>query len=336
MIRSQSQTLITGVYRVGSEYLTQLLDSHPNISSSMYRVNLIRFTLGKFGNLSVESNLNNAILDLNNRLNERYQMSVDADVVKQMFSSSKSKDYWTFYDIIMSHLYCDSKVIHWAEKNQLLWRDIPDFVTNMPNGKSIIIIRDPRSVLASFKKYTFVPEPAYLEAIFNCYDCLKFAKLYQEQLNEDRFLLLKYEECALDPKSAKEKMFGFLGLETGLDSVLIGNKDAYGKDWFANSSFHSNEDNSSAFNVNSAINRWKNNLSDEEVFLTECICSEYMEFFGYELSHRTGKRNNIFKKVLEDKRLSTFFQKWAMRSEGIQEFPVDPLLKDNWEENKSE
>ena len=30
----------------------------------------------------------------------------------------------------------------------------PEFIKIMPNGKAIIVVRDPRSVLASFKKFT--------------------------------------------------------------------------------------------------------------------------------------------------------------------------------------
>ena len=35
-----------------------------------------------------------------------------------------------------------------------MWREIPTFIGMLPNAKAIHIIRDPRSVLASFKKYT--------------------------------------------------------------------------------------------------------------------------------------------------------------------------------------
>ena len=49
---SRSQTLITGTYRSGSEYLTLLLDSHPELSATMYRVNLIRFMFRRYDPIS--------------------------------------------------------------------------------------------------------------------------------------------------------------------------------------------------------------------------------------------------------------------------------------------
>ena len=70
----------------------------------------------------------------------------------------------------------------WGRKTQLVWRQIPDFLKIFPKGKAINIIRDPRSVLASFKKSTYNPEPAYLGAIFNCYDQWKKSLLYKKNI----------------------------------------------------------------------------------------------------------------------------------------------------------
>ena len=65
MINSKSQTLITGTYRSGSEYLTLLLDSHPELSASMYRVNLIRFMFKRYDPISNPKNLELALSDTN-------------------------------------------------------------------------------------------------------------------------------------------------------------------------------------------------------------------------------------------------------------------------------
>ena len=54
MAISTSQTLITGVYRTGTEYLTQLVNCHPNISATMYSVNIYRFVEGKYDPINIK------------------------------------------------------------------------------------------------------------------------------------------------------------------------------------------------------------------------------------------------------------------------------------------
>ena len=68
MINSKSQTLITGTYRSGSEFLTLLLNSHPELAATMYRVNLIRFVFQRYDPILKLNNLKAALLDTNKRL----------------------------------------------------------------------------------------------------------------------------------------------------------------------------------------------------------------------------------------------------------------------------
>ncbi len=52
MKESKSQTLITGVYRTGTEYITQLINRNPNVIATMYRVRVGEND--KFGNSSMK------------------------------------------------------------------------------------------------------------------------------------------------------------------------------------------------------------------------------------------------------------------------------------------
>ena len=106
----------------------------------------------------------------------------------------------------------DSKKHVWAEKTQLVWREIPEFLKMFPRGKAIIVLRDPRSVLASFKKYTFNPEPAYLGAIFNCYDVMQNSLNYKKKY-PSKVLIIKYEELVLNPKKIIKKTLNFLNIK---------------------------------------------------------------------------------------------------------------------------
>ena len=196
------------------------------------------------------------------------------------------------------------------------------------------MIRDPRSVLASFQAYTYAPPPKYLGAIFNCCDAMLHAQWLAEHLPPERFLLVRYEDAARSPRATAEAMYRFLGLDSSLADFSMQNlTDAYGKPWRVNSSFHEGP---AAFDVEAAINRWRGTLSDLEVALTETVCSIGMKAFDYDVSGAELDWPEALRLVLGDPDLTSALRHWLDSGEGIQAFPTDPVDSANWEENKSE
>ena len=300
----------------------------------MYRVNFLRFFYKK-KNISLTKKKYIKILsDLNKRLKLRYKVSVDIKKICEYLKKENIKPtYGKLYDIVMSHLYIKDTAKHWAEKNQLLWREIPDFLEIMPNGKAIVVVRDPRSVLASFKKYTYAKPPLYLQAIFNCFDLFNFIKTNNKLIKNKKLYVVKYEKVALRPKHEINKVFKFLNLRT-LNEVKIKKNqlDAYGNIWENNTSYDKNKS-PKKFAIDASIDRWKKNLSAEEVLLTETICSDHMKDFKYKCKFKTSD-TKIFKKSLElfmnDKEIKDCFNLFINKGVGIQKFPTDPLQKKNW------
>lgn len=327
---SKSQTLITGVYRSGTEYVTQLINSHPCISATMYRVNVLRFIAGRYDPISDRKMQINALEDIAQRINDRYHCKIDKQKILRCFESSKNLDYWKFYDIVMSAMYLDPGCDHWAEKNQLLWREIPDFIERMPNGKAILIIRDPRSVLASFKRYTYAPPPAYIGAVFNCFDAMRAGKELSEIFPSEKFIKLCYEDVVRDPYRWIKHIWAMLGLSIDQEISWEGWEDAYGRSWHANSSFHDNHD-MRAFDLESSINRWKTQLSEPEISLTEAVCGDLMLSYGYSLSGIEPNWPNMLKLFVQDNKLLEYFRCWLIKGRGIQAFPNNPLEPENWE-----
>jgi len=332
---SKSQTLITGVYRTGSEYLTQLVNCHPQISATMYSVNAYRFIEGKFDPIHIPDNYLRALSEINQRIIVRYGKQIDILSIATKIKQHDNITYALIYDLVMTYLYLSKDTMHWVEKNQLVWREIPCFINSMPNGRAILVIRDPRSVLISFKKYTSAPPPAYLGAIFNCLDAMQYAKQYLESLPKDRFIILRYEDFAIAPQNTAELVWEFIGVDSNV-SITESNTwlDAYGKPWHVNSSFHGNED-KSIFNVDDSVRRWGKKISQEELGMTEAICGDIMQYFKYDVI--TKKKDidwlTIFKLFCDDKKMLSHFSRWLSSSKGIQEFPTDPLNSKNWEQS---
>jgi len=330
MSQSKCQVLITGVYRTGSEYFSHIVNCHPGISVSLYGVNALRFIYHKYTPIYKMNNYLKALNDLENRLQTRYNLNLNKSEILAELERIEKITYGAFYDIVMSSLYLNNSVKIWAEKNQLLWREIPEFLNSLPNGKAILILRDPRSILLSFKKFTYAPSPAYLGAIFNSFDAMKHALKYIEALDNNAFLLVRYEDFARNPEKYSQKTWEFIGLKGNYNVRNQSNwYNAEGQPWYANSSFQSNIE-TSKFDVESSINRWKKNLSLEEIALTELVCGKLMKVFGYELVQPQYNEDVIYQLINDDKIILTYFNNWKNLGVGIEAFPTDPLLNHNW------
>lgn len=330
MFSSKSQTLITGVYRTGTEFLTQLVNCHPRVSATMYSVNVPRFVQGRYDPIGVPDNYRRALADIDTRLGDRYQKGIDIGALAAQLDMGGEVTYARLYDVAMSALYVSGEIEHWAEKNQLLWREIPEFVKTMPNGKAVLVIRDPRSVLMSFKSYTYAPPPAYLGAVFNCLDAMQHAVRYVTELPADRFILLRYEDVAVDPQVAAEKVWQLIGVEGACNVRSQANwVDAYGKPWHANSSFHAQDD-TKPFDVAGSINRWRGKISDFEMGFTEAICGDLMAHFGYEACAKPADWLAAFRAEIDDPMVRAYYDAWSETGTGIQAFPTDPLRPENW------
>lgn len=327
---SLGQTLITGVYRTGSEYLAQLVGCHPGVAVGMYSVNGLRFIDGRYDPFSKRQNYLAALNDTATRVKERYGQTVDIPSVLQELDRLDHVDYGSFYDVLMCHLYLRQPATQWAEKNQLLWREIPRFLEMMPNGRVILILRDPRSVLVSFKHYTYAAPPAYLGAIFNCFDAMIHAKRYQREM-PDRVLVVRYEDAARNPQQVSEQCWQFLELQGRYDvAANRGWVDAYGRPWHANSSFQ-DQSNGRPFDVADSLERWRSRISDAELGLTEGICGDLMEEFGYQRADaRSIDWLEAMRLFIDSPLVLGYFRRWLMDGEGIEAFPTDPLKPENW------
>ncbi len=330
---SLSQTLITGVYRSGTEYITQLANCHPHLSATMYRVNVLRFVAGRFDPIESEENYSKALDAIKARVQKRYKISLDVEKIKDVLNQRDNVNYGILYDVIMSSLYLRPPVFHWAEKNQLLWREIPEFISMMPNGKAILMIRDPRSILASFKLFTNASPPAYLGAIFNCLDAMQHGKKYLDEYPDNKVLLIKYEEAAYKPEHIARKIWQFIGLPE-IEGINIYDTstwvDAYNQPWRSNSSIQG-EVKPFSFDIRRSINAWKNILTDDEISLGEHICGNVMEEFGYTLKNKTTDISNILETLKGDQQLNSFYNQWLATGQGVEAFPRDPLDPATWD-----
>ena len=329
---SLSQTLITGVYRTGSEFFAHTIGGHPALAARMYNIDVMKWAYRQYDPIEDPANARRALADIAERNRLRYDFTIDIEAIERAYRACGAPGYGTLYDVLMTELFCNAEKRHWAEKCQLLWREIPDFLRLMPNGRVILILRDPRSVLASFKKFTFVPPPAYLGAVFNCFDAMKHAKRYAAELPADRFLVVRYEDCAAAPEAEARRVYAFLGLDP---SRAVYDPASWGQDgvaWRANTAFQAA---SELFDTARSLQRWRENLDDDEIAFTEAVCGPLMGEFGYAPAGTRLDWPGVLRRFIDNEQIAGWFKSWLLRGEGAQAYPLDPRNPANWAETQS-
>ena len=146
--------------------------------------------------------------------------------------------------------------------------------------KTIIIIRDPRDVLASAnyprgEKYLGNKKPT-LFLLRSWRKSVDFTKYLTSNKN---FHYLKYEDLVQNPYTELDKITKFLNVpDFELDFFEKGIYDQKGNLWSANSSLND----ASSFISQKSVGAFKKVLSDKEIEYTETICRNEMLWLGYE------------------------------------------------------
>lgn len=323
------QLLITGCYRTGSEYITHLINNSPDIYATMYVTNYMRFCYGQYDPIDEREQYTSLVFDTGRRMRLRWGCNLDVHRVLDDCESREVVTYGSIYDAIIRDI-MPEPVPNWAEKTQLVWQRIPDFLDLFEHAKTILIVRDPRSILASFKNFTYAPEPRYLGAIFNALDAMQHGREFASSLPADQFHLVKYENVVLDPRSTVSAIFDFLSLPTDHDLMSEeGWTDPAGDHWGANSAF----EDGSEFDKQAAVNRWQGNLEPWEIALCERVNGDVMEAYGYELAGTSVPTTGYEDVINADPQIKRFYEKWKRDGSGVEKYPTDPTDPGNWAEN---
>lgn len=295
----------------------------------MYVTNFMRNYYGKYDPVYERENYTQLVFDSSCRIRIRWEEALDPHEVLDELEGENEISYGSTYDKIMSGLIPDVTP-HWAEKMQLVWRSIPNFLEMFDDGKAVLVVRDPRSVLASFKEFTYAPEPRYLGAIFNALDSMQKGREYRQQLDRDQFYIVRYEDVVREPESTVKGLLNFLGLSTDHDLLSEeGWTDTSGDRWHVNSAFDEGE----SFDKNAAVHRWRGNLEKWELALCERVNGEMMEAYGYELSGVSVSESKYLDIIRQGEQIRSFFEQWKHTGEGVEQYPTDPTDPDNWAEN---
>lgn len=328
------QILITGVYRSGTEYITHLLGNHPQLEVHMYVVGFMRYCWNRYNPIHEPYQYTRLLFEAAHRIYYRWNRKLKVfDILEKLAPFEVT--YARLYDEMMRDLFNRPGIKGWGEKTQLAWTKIDPFLSMFPEGKAILIIRDPRSVLLSFKHYTYVPAPAYLGAAFNCLDAMSKGRQLQASRGQDRVHIIQYEHMVQKPAETLIQAFDFLGLNAEHELLASDHwVDELGQPWYANSAFGENKARGQ-FDARSNLMRWQQELSPEEIDFCNTIVGSELTHYGYDHDTRQLSHARLRAIVKENAEVSSYLEQWIASGAGIEAFPTDPLKHTNWSENSS-
>ena len=325
--------LMTGHFRCGGAMVSRILNSHSKLSISNDKFKFFRFCYKRYEPLN-EGNIKLMLNDLNKRFYGRWNLKIDEERCFKELDLTK-KTYQSIFKSVIRNLHNKYSIEILGESEGSVWRNIPDFLRMFPNGKTLLLIRDLRDIVVSFKKITIAPDNDYLVSLFNVIDAmdhwLKYVKLYPEQ-----FYGIRYEKIKLNPEPEVKKICQFLGINFEPEMLNEDKwEDLTNGGWTkwenrAVSGFHKDGDSKNP------VGRWRKLISEEDLFLCEWLGRKQMNDFNIEREGGPLNSSVIKKamnKIMSSDLLMDCFHNWVETGSGVTRFPIDPLKPENWNQN---
>lgn len=268
-----------GTMRTGSSLVNSILSVHSKIVIFHEHVQFFRFILDKYDPLTPE-NVERMLHHLRIRMEFRQDVTIDVDTVAAAIMK-RGPAYNVCYDEIMRYMVKDSGKDYWGDFISLGWRHAPYFLNAFPGGKVYHLHRDPRGVLASWKKTTFQPDNLYLNGIFNWIDNVQHILKYRKILPADRYRVICFEDLHRNPEQSVRDLCDFLGVEFE-DNLIHGNRweSLFDKRYVhAPASSHTR---SKVLGFDTKrIEAWRGTFEEWELTLIEYFLGDLMETLGY-------------------------------------------------------
>ncbi len=281
----ESPIFIVGANRSGTTLLRLILNAHPHIAIPEEIIYFGSFMagvpIGQWRNPGLSADrYKHFITDfVDNKCS--VLDGIDHGALKAEILADDAQNFCLPYKTMLEAWASQHGKKRWGEKTpgNLFYADI--LLDMFPDARFIHLVRDPRAGVSSMMKTTFFPD----DITFNAMSRRKFMQqgraILEEAVPEPQRMLLRYEDIVTKPDETVRAICSFIG-ESFEPAMLSFYKDAsrYMKAEAA-SSF-----NKAATRPISAdmLDKWKKNLSAEDVAMIESVCKKEMAEFGYDFS----------------------------------------------------
>ncbi len=263
---------ILGTGRCGSTYLGKLFSVHEGVSlTDEYGVVNLASFFSRYASTAVTGTCELHLRESHQLEGLLHQDCTDA--VSKIVNRHAIQMIEEFY----TEHFAERDFTHWGEK-------LPDphAVISIrevwPQTKSIVLVRDPRDVAASWRAYSQLSHVySYAPHFADNYSVEHWALMWQHMYQSfpvylPEALELRYEDLVAEPVVHIKAAFDFLGLEL---------RDHHIAKMMENKTFKMHGTSKS---IEESMQRWRRDLNKEEIAVVESICGEQMERFGYAFS----------------------------------------------------
>jgi hypothetical protein len=306
-LMNKKMVFILGRGRSGSTLLSSMLDVHPSISfapEGQFVMNLYK----KYKGAELSEKRREEFLQdiwLEKRMLD-WSLDVEALFTQVMDLPAKA----TFGDLCTQVYLCHAiakgkpNPVYLGDKNPLYALFSRELVTIFPEAKFILLVRDYRSNIVSYKNVRFdLHNSAGLAYRWNVYN-----KSIDEASREypDKFILVRYEDIILHVEKELKRICNFLGLPMYKEMLDYhkgrASQIAQKYSWHQKLAIPPDASN---------LNEWKKQLAGKELELAEKICGRAGEISDYPLS-AMNSGNLLYPGILLGW-LRTFLEKYLFR-----------------------
>lgn len=260
--------LIVGVARSGTSFLQRILNRHPDVRLS-YEGHLMTegWECYKRGQPFQDEKSFQRLLD--------EFIDCDADQPRNHWLAENIREHrqtlWNRhraepgFSKLIEHIYqLGGPVRCWGNKI-LRSEHSPVILDNFPEARFAVLIRDPRSVYASQKRYFTGMRLSYSAMYSNQH--YRWARDIASR--DPRFYLIQYEKFVQEPREMLTDLFASMSVPTEgiVDEILRHDPPHDG-----------------------SLDKWRSQLSPEEIERIESLCFDRMQQMGYEPTVATAQK----------------------------------------------
>lgn len=295
--------------RSGSNLITKIMNSHSNICgpSPKHIFNPVLRNLFRYAPLERISNWVELLTDIHRLINvdfSRWKKTYTLEDLGELAQAGNVND------LLKNIFYIEAKMNgkqHLFIKENHIYEYLPYLLLNFPESKYVYQVRDPRDMALSWKK-----SKIHIGGV------ISGARQWQKDQNNSlkhffllrqfgKAILVKYEDLISIPEKVIKEAVEFLGFQFEENMFKYYEEDMVNK----NSIKMATWENLSKPLLKRNMNKYKQELSEEEIMIIERICFFEMKVLGYEsvyqwrdLEDITSEKINRYDKI-EQKKMKT-------------------------------
>lgn len=306
-LSSRKKIFIVGCPRSGTTLLQQMLDAHPDvaIAPETHFMRLFWSARKEYGNLADDNNFRKLLEDITD-LPEFHAMELDK--TEFTFAAwSSIRNYATVFQLLLENFARDKNASTMGEKtpNHVLY--LPQIQAFFPDAYFIHIVRDPRSVVNSWRTVPWSTGSITGDAeMWLHYVSAAWRKPPKVK---DRIFTIYYENLVASPKESLQSLCEFIGLQ--FQPVMLAYHRKESK--LVNIKREPWKEKSVQPVSQNSLMKWQSELSHRDIAEIETITWFEMKKHGYiTQTHVTNLWPKVVFFILQ--RISKYFMKLANRN----------------------